>query len=108
VLVSLLFAPLVFLGSFGVAMLGMALWGVGMGAQESIMRAAVAGMVPAARRGTAYGVFNTGYGLLWFAGSALMGVLYDVSLPALIAFSVLAQLIAVPLLFRISYRHEVL
>ncbi len=107
-LVSLLFAPLVFLGNFGVAMLGMALWGVGMGAQESIMRAAVAGMVPAARRGTAYGVFNTGYGLLWFAGSALMGVLYDVSLPALIAFSVLAQLIAVPLLFRVNRRSEAL
>jgi len=107
-LVSLLFAPLVFLGNFGVAMLGMALWGVGMGAQESIMRAAVAGMVPVARRGTAYGVFNTGYGLLWFAGSALMGVLYDVSLPALIAFSVLAQLLAVPLLFRVSRRREAL
>jgi MFS-type transporter involved in bile tolerance (Atg22 family) len=104
VLVSLLFTPLVFLGNFGVAMLGMALWGVGMGAQESIMRAAVAGMVPAARRGTAYGVFNTGYGLLWFAGSALMGVLYDVSLPALIVFSVLAQLLAVPVLFRVSRR----
>ena len=84
----------------------MALWGVGMGAQESIMRAAVAGMVPAARRGTAYGVFNTGYGLLWFAGSALMGVLYDVSLPALIVFSVIVQLLAVPLLFRVSRRHE--
>jgi MFS family permease len=104
VLVSLLFTPLVFLGNFGVAMLGMALWGVGMGAQESIMRAAVAGMVPAARRGTAYGVFNTGYGLLWFAGSALMGMLYDVSLPALIVFSVLAQLLAVPVLFRVSRR----
>jgi MFS family permease len=107
-LVSLLFAPLVFLGNFGVAMLGMVLWGVGMGAQESIMRAAVAGMVPAARRGTAYGVFNTGYGLLWFAGSALMGVLYDVSLPALLVFSVIAQLIAVPLLFRVGRRHEAL
>ncbi len=105
-LVSLLFAPLVFLGNFGVAMLGMALWGVGMGAQESIMRAAVAGMVPATRRGTAYGVFNTGYGLLWFAGSALMGVLYDVSLPALIVFSVVAQLIAVPLLFLVGRRRE--
>jgi MFS family permease len=105
-LVSLLFAPLVFLGNFGVAMLGMALWGVGMGAQESIMRAAVAGMVPATRRGTAYGVFNTGYGLLWFAGSALMGVLYDVSLPALIVFSVVAQLLAVPLLFQVSRRYE--
>jgi MFS family permease len=105
-LVSLLFAPLVFLGNFGVAMLGMGLWGVGMGAQESIMRAAVAGMVPAARRGTAYGVFNSGYGLLWFAGSALMGVLYDVSLPALIVFSVVAQLIAVPLLFLVGLRRE--
>ena len=63
-------------------------------------------MVPAARRGTAYGVFNTGYGLLWFAGSALMGVLYDVSLPALIVFSVIVQLLAVPWLFRVSRRHE--
>ena len=90
-----------------VAMLGMVLWGIGMGAQESIMRAAVAGMVPAARRGTAYGVFNSGYGLLWFAGSALMGMLYDVSLPALIAFSVVAQLIAVPVLFLVGRRREV-
>jgi MFS family permease len=101
-LVSCLFAPLVFLGNFSVAMLGMVLWGIGMGAQESIMRAAVAGMVPTARRGTAYGVFNSGYGLLWFAGSALMGVLYDVSLPALMAFSVVAQLLAVPVLFLVS------
>jgi len=53
-------------------------------------------------------VFNSGYGLFWFAGSALMGVLYDVSLPALIAFSVLAQLLAVPLLFRVSRRREAL
>src|SRR3989441_13088789 len=80
-LVSALFAPLVFLGNFSVAMLGMVLWGVGMGAQESIMRAAVAGMVPAARRGTAYGGFNTGHGLLWFAGRALIGVLYGVPVP---------------------------
>jgi MFS family permease len=101
-LVSALFAPLVFLGNFSVAMLGMVLWGIGMGAQESIMRAAVAGMVPAARRGTAYGVFNSGYGLLWFAGSALMGVLYDVSLPALIAFSMGAQLLAVLVLFLVG------
>jgi len=101
-LVSALFAPLVFLGHASSAMLGMVLWGIGMGAQESIMRAAVAGMVPAARRGTAYGVFNSGYGLLWFAGSAVMGVLYDVSLPALIAFSIGAQLLAVPVLFLVG------
>jgi MFS family permease len=105
-LVSALFAPLVFLGNFHVALLGMVLWGIGMGAQESIMRAAVGGMVPAARRGTAYGVFNSGYGLLWFAGSALMGVLYDASLLTLIVFSMGVQLLAVPVLFRVGRTRE--
>ncbi|MFH1876163.1 MAG: MFS transporter [Candidatus Omnitrophota bacterium] len=63
---SSFFAPLVFLGNFWMVMGGMALWGIGMGAQESIMRAAIADMVPSVRRGSAYGIFNTGYGLFWF------------------------------------------
>jgi len=101
-IISSLFAPLVFLGGFSLALLGMALWGVGMGAQESIMRAAIADMVPADRRGSAYGLFNTGYGFFWFLGSALMGMLYDISLPSLIAFSVAAQLASVPLFLWIN------
>jgi len=52
------------------------------------------------------GVFNTGYGLLWFAGSALMGMLYDMALPVLIAFSVVVQLMAVMMLFLVSRRHK--
>lgn len=75
----------------------MALWGVGMGAQESIMRASVAEMAPKEKRGSAYGIFNMGYGIFWFAGSALMGVLYDASIPSAVVFSVVAQLISVPL-----------
>lgn len=94
---SSLFAPLVFSRGFSAALAGMALWGVGMGAQESVMRAAIAEMVPMHRRGAAYGVFNTGYGVFWFCGSALMGVLYDVSIPWLIAFSVVTQLASIPL-----------
>ena len=99
---SAFFAPLVLLGGFSVALVGMGLWGVGMGVQESIMRAAIAEMVPASRRASAYGIFNAGYGLSWFLGSAVMGILYDLSLPALICFSVVIQLAAVPLfvLFR--------
>ncbi len=62
------------------------------------MRAAVAGMVPASRRGSAYGVFNSAYGMLWFLGSVLMGFLYDISIPSLIIFSVAIQLAAIPLL----------
>jgi len=96
-LLSALVAPLAFLGGFHAALLGAALWGVGMGAQESVMRAAVAGMVPAERRGAAYGVFNAGYGLAWFVGSAVLGVLYDASLPRLVAFSVASQAAAAAL-----------
>jgi MFS family permease len=95
---SALFAPLVFLGGAGLALLGVVLWGVGMGAQESVMRAAVAQLVPPDRRGVGYGVFNTGYGVFWFLGSALMGVLYDVAIPALVVFSVAVQIAAVVLL----------
>jgi MFS-type transporter involved in bile tolerance (Atg22 family) len=78
--------------------IGVMLWGVGFGAQESIMRAAIAGMIPSSRRASAYGIFNTGYGLFWFLGSAAMGLLYDLSLPALVIFSVIAQLAAIPFL----------
>jgi MFS family permease len=108
-LLSAAFAPLVFLGGLAAACAGMALWGIGMGAQESVMRAAVAGMAPHNRRGTAYGIFNAGYGLVWFLGSALMGVFYDVSLPALIAFSVAAQVGSAPLFLvvgRMTAAHE--
>lgn len=99
--VSALFAPLVFGGGFWAALAGMALWGVSMGAQESVMRAVVAGMVAPDRRGSAYGIFNAGYGLAWFAGSAFMGILYDLSLGWLVAFSVFSQLAAIPVLYRL-------
>jgi MFS family permease len=101
-IISAFFAPLVFLGGFFFALLGMVLWGVGMGAQESIMRAAIADMIPASKRGSAYGLFNTGFGIFWFLGSALMGILYDLSLLSMIAFSVAAQFISVPLFFWIK------
>jgi len=52
-------------------------------------------MVSPQRRGTAFGVFNTGYGFVWFARSAVTGVLYDVSLPALGVFSIAAQLLSI-------------
>lgn len=103
-LISPWFAPLAFLGGFWLALAGMVLWGVGIGAQESIMRAAIAGMVPADRRGSAYGLFNAGYGLSWFLGSALMGVLYDLSLPSLIAFSLATQVTSVPFFLLVKAR----
>jgi MFS family permease len=93
---SALFAPLVFLDGFNAALAGMILWGLGMGAQESIMRAVVANLVNIHRRATAYGMLNIWFGIFWFLGSALMGYLYDISIPALIIFSVITQVAAIP------------
>lgn len=90
------FAPFGFGGRTGFAVFGTILWGIGMGAQESIMRAAVANMTSPNRRATAYGMFNLAYGVAWFGGSVLMGWLYTRSLTGLVAFSVLAQLLAIP------------
>ena len=101
---SALFAPLVFLGGFVVSLVGAALWGLGLSVHESIMLAAVAMMVPVQRRASAYGLFYTGYGLSWFVGSAIMGLLYDVSLPALIVFSVIVELAAIPLFIVVRSR----
>lgn len=94
------FAPLVFMGRLPWILAGMALWGAGMGAHDSVMRAAIAGWIPPGRRGSAYGLFNSIYGIAWFAGSALIGFLYDRSLAAVVAFSMVAQLSAMPPLIR--------
>ena len=59
VIFSSLFAPLVFFGNGQGRLLGMTLWVMGMGTQESMLKAAVAGFVPADKRGSAYGIFNT-------------------------------------------------
>lgn len=102
--VSALFCPLVFWGNFYVALIGIVLWGIGMGSQESIMRAVVAELVSAKKRGSAYGMMNLIFGLFWAAGSALMGFFYDRSLPYLVIFSLATQLASVPLFLSLKKR----
>ena len=101
VLSTLLSAPfpvLIFTGrSVPSVLLGIALWGVGMGAQESILKAAVTSMVPKDSRATGYGMFECSFGIFWFLGSWLLGVLYDVNIPLMAGISVAAQLAAIPL-----------
>lgn len=70
---------------------GSLLWGAALGVQESTLRATVADLVPGARRGTAYGVFAAAVGVATAAGGAIAGALYDVSIPALIVFTIAVQ-----------------
>jgi len=103
-LVSSFFPVMVFYGGFGVAFMGIVLWGIGLGAQESIMKAVVAHMVPSHRRASAFGMFDCGFGVAWFVGSALMGFLYDHSIAALVVFSMSLQVLAVVWILMIGKR----
>jgi len=104
-LVSLLALPLLtipiaflgFSGSYTLAVAGVAVWGAVMGIHETIMRAAIADLTPIARRGLAYGIFNTAYGAAWFAGGLVIGILYGHSIGLVIAFAIAMQLLALPL-----------
>ena len=63
-IVSAPFALFVFIGrSVPLLLVGIAMWGVGMGAQESILKAAVTGMVPKQSRATGYGIFECSFGI---------------------------------------------
>ena len=74
---------------------GIILWGIGMGAQESIMKAAVSGIVPRSMRSTGFGIFETGFGIAWFLGSWLLGALYDLNPVYLVTVSVVSQFLAI-------------
>ena len=103
--IAAFFAPLVFLTGRGLELLGMILWGLGMGAQDSCLKAVLSRVVPRERRSTGFGVFDTAFGIAWFVGSALMGLLYEKSIFALVVFSVVLQLFALPV-FVVAKKRE--
>lgn len=86
--------------NYTAALIGIIIWGAVMGMQETIMRAAIADLTPIARRGLAYGIFNTVYGASWFIGGALMGILYDLSIRYVIIFAIFMEAISIPILIK--------
>jgi MFS family permease len=99
--ISALSAPLAFLGGPALVTVGVICWGIGMGAQESVMRAVIGSMAPPERRGTAFGLFHTMFGVAWFVGSALLGIIYDHSVVGVAVLSLVLQLLALPILFAV-------
>ena len=72
----------------------MVAWGASMGVQESTMRAAVAALSPSTRRATAYGVYNTSYGIALLAGGVMLGFLYERSLIVMVMVAIAVQIAA--------------
>jgi predicted MFS family arabinose efflux permease len=102
-LLGALFAPLVFWGGPMLACVGMGLWGLSKGAQDTLLKPAISPFIAAGRRTTAFGVFDTAFGVAWLAGSIALGLLYNRSLGLLVGLSVGSQVLAVPL-FAIANR----
>lgn len=96
--------PLPFLAfstRYGLAIGAAVLWGIIMAVHETVMRAAIADLVPGERRAFAYGIFNTIYGAAWFVSGAALGLLYEVSIPALILYVVIFEIAALWVFSRI-------
>jgi MFS family permease len=57
------------------------IFGLVLGMQESIYRAAVSELTPVSSRGTAYGVFNTAYGVGFLVSGSIFGALMQLGSP---------------------------
>ncbi len=81
-------------GNLILVIIGVILWGVVMGFQETVMKSAIAIIVPFQRRGLAYGIFHSLFGVAWFVGGLAIGWLYEVSIVYLIIFSIGLQVLS--------------
>ena len=102
--ISILSLPLGFLAGGAGAIASVACWATGLGAQDACLRSGIAQVVSMNKRGGAFGAFNGVYGVMWFIGSAAMGLLYSRSLPALVAFGMVMQTGAAIMFF--ALRHD--
>jgi MFS family permease len=98
---GILTALIAFSPLYTLALAGAVLWGISMGMQETVLRAAVADITPPGERGFGYGIFNTIYGGAWFAGSVAIGALYTMSPVYAAGFMVLLQAAALPVLLQL-------
>jgi len=105
-ILSMFVAPFLFMSTNVIEVIGVALlYGLVLGMQESIYRAAVADIAPSQYRGTAYGLFNTVLGLAFFLSGVIYGFMLDRKWPIVmvISYSIITQIIAL-ILLRISLR----
>ncbi len=92
-------------GTIVVVIVGVVIWGLATGVQDSTVKALVADVVPAAQRGSAYGWFAVFQGLGALAGATVAGALYE-RLPVLVVLVVVLQGAASVLLVVVLRRHR--
>ncbi|MEM0140610.1 MAG: MFS transporter [Thermoplasmatales archaeon] len=107
IFVSAIGIPLVWFGNFQSAMVGIALWGLGTGVQESLIPAVLSKMIPISRRASAIGILTAAYGISLFVGGVIIGFLYIVGIRELVIFGMAAELAAIPVFLIVSRRNKI-
>ncbi|MCX7758804.1 MAG: MFS transporter [bacterium] len=98
-LIAIIFPFLVFSNSWGLLIMGVILWGIGKGLQESVLKAGISNFIKIS--GKSFGMFYFFYGLGCFLGNSVIGYLYELSVYWVMIFSFVSQLIAVFILYRL-------
>jgi MFS family permease len=106
------FSPLLAMVDGGLLMLVLAatVFGLVLGMQESIYRAAVSQLSPLPSRGTAYGIFNTAYGVGFLISGGVFGALIDSNSPFAIAvtYVLIMQASAIAMLLTVRAKLKIL
>jgi MFS family permease len=92
-------------GEIATVLIGVVVWGLASGIQDSTVEALVADLVPAGRLGSAYGWFAVFQGVGALAGATVAGLLYA-QLSVLVGIVVVLQFAASVLLGAVLRRHR--
>ncbi len=95
-----LFIPIfVFMNETHFIIIGVVIWGIVMGAHETIMKSSIADITHIKKRGLGYGIFNAVYGIAMFLGSSLFGILYTIDIRYITMTIIILQAVSMTVYF---------
>jgi MFS family permease len=102
-LLTILIPFTIFSNDFGLIFFGLFLLGTVLGAHETIMKSAIADIIPQNSLGTAYGIFTSVYGFASLIGAIVIGYLYEYSPSLLFFFVVITQIFALAIFSKLKF-----
>ena len=87
-------------------MIGILVWGIGIGSLETILKSVVTQLIVKENRSKYFGIVSLFFGLSLFIGSWLCGIFYDISFYLLTFFSFGMQLLAIIFFFICNHKIE--
>jgi len=93
-LLSIFLSFLIFSNSLILIILTILFYGIIIACHETVLRAAIADLISSSKRGSAYGIFNTIYGLGFLFGGWIIGFLYGKSIKEIYFYVLLMEIIS--------------